>query len=490
MAFPLVALADAFFGGGEVGSTLGVYALTLVAAVAVAHRAILRDRRALGALAVALSMGVILFDSPNLLGWLLCGVALGVAVLSPRAGPALAATAWLWRLFHLAVVGLIGPGLDAWRMRRRFGPPLGAPRRLLAVIAIPILGGSVFLALFAAANPIIDQVLGGIRLPRFDFARAVFWLFCLVGVWSFLRPRFRRRRGAPPAPPSHRPIPGVSVASVGLSLAVFNALFALQNGLDIAFLWSGAALPAGVSFAEYAHRGAYALIVTALLAGVFVLVTLRPGSPMARQLWLRRLVVVWVIQNVFLVASSVLRTLNYVEAYSLTSFRIAALLWMGLVAVGLVLICWRLLREKSSGWLIGANVLATGLVLAACAGVDLGAVAAEWNVTHAREAGGDGPPLDLCYLSRLDDVSVVVPLSELERLPLPPDFRARVSSARSSALTRLVARQARWRAWTWRGARRLDRARRLYPFAPDPKGPWRDCDGTTPQPPSPAPSPR
>ena len=32
--------------------------------------------------------------------------------------------------------------------------------------------------------------------------------------------------------------------SVTLSLIVFNPLFALQNGLDIIFLWSGAPLPA------------------------------------------------------------------------------------------------------------------------------------------------------------------------------------------------------------------------------------------------------
>ena len=63
-----------------------------------------------------------------------------------------------------------------------------------------------------------------------------------------------------------------------LSLAAFNLIFALQNGLDIFFLWSGAPLPEGMTLAEYAHRGAYPLIATALLAGLFVLVTMRPRS--------------------------------------------------------------------------------------------------------------------------------------------------------------------------------------------------------------------
>ena len=69
-------------------------------------------------------------------------------------------------------------------------------------------------------------------------------------------------------------VPDVPLATLTLSLFTFNAIFAIQNGLDIAFLWSGAALPEGVTLAEYAHRGAYPLIATALLAGLFVLVAL------------------------------------------------------------------------------------------------------------------------------------------------------------------------------------------------------------------------
>src|SRR5665213_1578045 len=54
------------------------------------------------------------------------------------------------------------------------------------------------------------------------------------------------------------------------SLVLFNALFALQTVLDLTYLWGGANLPDGMSHAEYAHRGAYPLIVTALLAAGFV----------------------------------------------------------------------------------------------------------------------------------------------------------------------------------------------------------------------------
>jgi hypothetical protein len=149
-----------------------------------------------------------------------------------------------------------------------------------------------------------------------------------------------------------------------------------------------------------------------------------------------------------------LRTLDYVEAYSLTELRIAALIWMALVAIGLALICYRLLRGKSSAWLINANALAAALVLAGCAWVDLGAVSASWNVRHAREAGGQGAGIDLCYLHELGS-SALLPLIELEGRPLPAELRERVQWLRSRIMDRLATEQADWHGWTLSGARRL-----------------------------------
>ena len=56
---------------------------------------------------------------------------------------------------------------------------------------------------------------------------------------------------------------------------MFNALFAVQTVLDLAYLWGGVRLPDGMTYADYAHRGAYPLIATALLAAAFVLAAMR-----------------------------------------------------------------------------------------------------------------------------------------------------------------------------------------------------------------------
>ena len=60
--------------------------------------------------------------------------------------------------------------------------------------------------------------------------------------------------------------------------------------------------------------------------------------------------------------SSILRLELYVEVYSLTELRIAAGIWMGLVAVGLVLIC-RGSRLASPTVAVAMNLMRLGLTL-------------------------------------------------------------------------------------------------------------------------------
>ena len=68
-------------------------------------------------------------------------------------------------------------------------------------------------------------------------------------------------------------------------------------------------------------------------AAAFVLIAMKPGGAAERSKVIRTLVYLWVAQNVLLVASSILRLDLYVQTYLLTWWRIAAFIWMGLVAI-------------------------------------------------------------------------------------------------------------------------------------------------------------
>ncbi|HEX4693091.1 DUF4173 domain-containing protein [Sphingomonas sp.] len=485
-AAALVALGDWLFWDIDgVGSTLGVFAIAWTVATVLLTLGAWRRLGAMVAGAVALLIGAILFDDPGLLAVLLFGWALATVVLLPRVRFDHVGR-WALRILVFCFAGLIGPWADLIRIGRlaRTANQGAKLRGWLPLLPLPLIGGAVFLTLFASANPLIGDTLARIGLPSFDittFFRVLFWGLLFTFVWATLRPRRIQPTFAEAQSEVGLDLPGISTGSVTLALITFNALFALENLLDLAFLWTGAPLPKGVSLASYAHQGAYPLIATALLAGLFVLVALRPGSDTARVPLIRRLVIAWVAQNVFLVASSILRTVDYIQVYQLTELRIAALIWMALVAVGLVLIVWRMLAAKSGAWLINANALAAGFVLLICSAVDLGSVAATWNVRHAKEAGGQGQALDLCYLNQLNS-SALVALVEMEQRPnLPPDFAQRLAWVRHHTLQQTRIRLAT--GWTWRNQRRMEQLAamlggRKLPAPPDPGQYGRNCDGS------------
>jgi hypothetical protein len=491
----LVALGDWLFWERGFGSNLGWFAFAWTAVTLLMTPELWRDRASLIAAAAALLFAAILSDSPGMLPAWLFLAALAMAALL-RFARFDNAAAWALRLMLQGMVSIIGPWRDLFAARSHIGSG-DRLLRLVSLLALPLIGSLVFLLLFAAANPVISDALSRFALPNLDFktiARIVFWAVLFTTAWATLRPHWIQSEYLPQIEWNAPAAPVVSTASVLLALAIFNALFAWQNALDIAFLWSGAALPHGVTLADYAHRGAYPLIVTALLAGLFVLIVLRPGSATAAVPMIRALVVLWIVQNVFLVASSALRTIDYVEAYSLTILRIAALEWMALVAIGLVLILWRMLQGYSAAWLINTNAVAVVLLLTGSSMVDLGAIAAAWNIRHAREAGGKGAALDLCYLREIGQSSLVS-LVTLERRPgLTPELADRIAWVRHQVLADTLRKQASG-GWTWRNARRLAAIQAMLAgtklAAPPPRGRYgRGCDGALlPPPEAAAPNP-
>lgn len=500
----LVAVAAALVAAGDMmfwhyhlhGGQYGFYLMAMMLAAVALRPAMWRDGRAITAAGAALLFAGAFANEPGLLAWSLFWIAAGMAVLLPATGRFDDGWRWFQRLLLHALRTLIAPVLDlrrvlrarAWRRPGRF-----SLARAFAVAGLPVAGSAVIVILFASANPVLDRflsTLANVDVSSMGPGRVLFWLILFLMAWALLHPRPRQTLLGTFDGSGDLPLPGVSAASVTLSLIAFNLLFALQNAMDVAYMGGLLAMPEGITLAEYAHRGAYPLIATALLAALFVLVTLRPGSTTAAVPAIRALVVLWIAQNLVLVGSSILRTVDYVEVYSLTEFRMAALAWMALVGLGLVFICWRMLAGRSAGWLINVNLAAAGLVLTGFSLVDTAAIAASWNVRHAREAGGKGAELDLCYLNGLGG-SALAALIELEQRPgLRPDFRERVHSVRREVMDRLRDEVAEG-GWSLRGARQLAQGEAAVAAMPKPaalKPGWRGCDGAiipeTPPPPA------
>jgi hypothetical protein len=289
----------------------------------------------------------------------------------------------------------------------------------------------------------------------------MFWSVTLCVVWPFIYLKWIRKPSAGPRvneaePPVDTPSELFGAAAILRSLLLFNLLFAVQTGLDVVYLWGGVALPDGLTYAAYAHRGAYPLIATALLAAGFVLAAMRPGGPAERMPVIRVLVFLWIAQNVTLVVSSMLRLDLYVQIYSLTYWRVAALLWMLLVVAGLVLIVARIAFDRSNHWLVQMNLATLALLACVCAFINFPYVIAAYNVDHSKEVSGNGLALDVTYLVGLGPQAVPAIDHYLAARPnssLSLFDRGQLAWNRDQLIKRQLAELDSWRAWSFRGYR-------------------------------------
>ncbi len=463
------ALADFLLLGGDIGLSLVLFlaALGLIVPVVNVVRAKGRLRSiAWGALFAGL---LALLIDVNLLSILFALGGLLAYALIMSAGRIESMPGLLRQILKTPFVGPFLLLRDWRRTRRLARRPALAPRRGFGVAAwiAPLGFGVLFLSLFASANPLIEFLLRDIDLRAlfalFDLKRLLFWTLVIFAIWPLLHLRVRLK---PKSVRAKRPQFSVlddcgelfGETAILRSLVLFNALFALQTAMDLAYLWGGASLPDGMSHAAYAHRGAYPLIATALLAAAFVLAAMRRGGPAENSPLIKPLVLAWIAQNVLLVLSSILRLNLYVEAYSLTYLRVAAFIWMGLVAVGLLLIVAQIARRKSNGWLLAMNGGALTLALYACCFVNFPDMIASYNLAHQREAAQAGHVLDVGYLLGLGPQAIPALDRYLASVEGSSPINSFVFQYRNSMAAAQRAKQEDWRGWsfqTWRLSRYL-----------------------------------
>jgi hypothetical protein len=343
-----------------------------------------------------------------------------------------------------------------WQRRHRGGRRGGLDAAILRWLG-PAIIAAVFVAVFVAANPVIEawmsEASSAVRstwswlTTEVSVGRVLLWAATLALTWAFLRGRVRRWR----VPTDAVSLPHAREAFLVRTLVLCNAVFAVQTGLDLLYLSGGSALPPGMTFAGYAHRGAYPLIAAALLAGLFTLITFRSGSEGERSPWARRLVSLWIAQSVLLTATAGWRLWLYVEQYSLSRWRLATVIWLAIVAIGLSLLIERLRRRASLEWYLSRTLIGAVAILVACVWPDLDGFIARYNVAHCREVGSDAAPIDLGYLEGLG-ASAIPALERLASTSQEPKVAEEAAASARRMRERLDRDLRDWRGWTLRRA--------------------------------------
>jgi hypothetical protein len=458
IALALAALADWLFYDQPVGISAVLFTIALIFGSLLANFATFDRKQLLLAGLLAVVGLVPAFEEFNAISLAFIMLALGICLqlITNRECDRLGQ-----RARALGQLYLIAP----FRMLRDVPGMISLPAVIsgIAVWLVPVVLGSIFVFLFASANPLIEKWVSLVITPAnaasyINIGRTLFWLVTLSVVWPFLHVRWRNKTTvtvdfaeavAQEQGTRSNGTDFFSAATILRSLILFNLLFAVQTILDALYLWGNTTLPADISYASYAHRGAYPLILTALLAAGFVLAAMKPGGPAGQSRIIRPLVYLWVAQNVLLVASSILRLDLYVQIYLLTWWRVAAFIWMGLVVIGLLLVVARIMLNRSNGWLIRANLMVLTATLYVCALVDLTPAIANYNVSHSREASGKGVTIDMNYLMQLGPQA----LPAIDRAIALRGSDPSLVSRRDSLVEQQRKYMASWRAWGFRGWR-------------------------------------
>ncbi len=219
--------------------------------------------------------------------------------------------------------------------------------------------------------------------------------------------------------PAERPRLRLGTTEAATILIVIDLLFAVFVGLQLAYLFGGndTRALAGMTYAEYARRGFFELVLVALLAGMLV-VTLDLSVARRSRVQLGGALVLLGLTAVVLV-SALVRLRLYQSMYGWTELRFIVLASIGWLAVALAVAAGLLLTRRTR-WTL--HVLGIG-VLVGIGSMNLvgpQAFVTERNLERAIDPAlvpeGGRTGLDTEYLVELGDEAVVPVVAAWSRL--------------------------------------------------------------------------
>jgi hypothetical protein len=342
----------------------------------------------------------------------------------------------------LLMVPTFAGGLLALRQRQAKGPGL---RKAVRLLVLPMLIVLLFVVVYAFANRVFMQTLSdmGMAVQAF-FGRFFSWFgwerlaFVLLGLFitgallfsvkgnAFLRLDMAQQNGLQRRKRNMqrwrqttafdlltvfmgRFASGMLALrnenTVGIiSLALLNGLLLYINVIDIVYVWFGFTYSPNINLSKYVHEGAGLLIFSIVLAMLVLLFFFRGNLNFYRNNhWLRRGAYLWIVQNMVLAVSVLIRDYHYFVHMGMAYKRIGVVVFLILVLAGLLTVFLKIHYRKSNYYLLRVNawVAVVVLVLGSCIHWD------EWIAQHNLSQKGR-IPVDVNFLLNLSDKTLPI----------------------------------------------------------------------------------
>lgn len=312
--------------------------------------------------------------------------------------------------------------------------------RIIRLILIPIVVFIVFFSIFYGANLVfrtaVDDFFSGIGnffdfiFMRFSFFRILFVILCFFlsswivykGVHHFFEKhdsqqidrliRLKRKPwnlGAISAgkSPKYGDIKTLSLKNENVSsfimiISICVLLFVI-NCIDIVTVWFGYSNQVDINFSEEVHEGVNYLIVSILLSIAIMLYVFRGNQNFFKGK--KRLIIwsnIWILQNVILIISVIIRNYYYIANHGLTHKRIGVFIFLTIVVLGLLSLYIKINKSKSFYFMSKFNSWTIYAVLIAMSYVNWDFLIVRYNLQHRNSI-----ELDPYYVCSLSDETVL-----------------------------------------------------------------------------------
>jgi len=194
-------------------------------------------------------------------------------------------------------------------------------------------------------------------------------------------------------------------------LFMLNALILCFNYIDITNIWIGFEWD-GSFLKEFVHEGTWILLFSVFISAIIALYFFNNNLNFySKNKLLKQLTVLWIVQNLIMTISVVIRNLYYINYFGLAYKRIAVLFFLALVAIGLITIIIKVLKIKSNYFLWRINGFSLLIVLTLSALFNWDIIIAKYNFKHHNRS-----LIEYRFIYNLSDATLPYTTKTLEQL--------------------------------------------------------------------------
>ncbi len=304
---------------------------------------------------------------------------------------------------HSALMSVVHSLMSHIELVKEFGQlgstysRFGSVVKWLRIVAIPVFIVLIFITMYSAANPVFDGMLEGITRRIDQFASLIaewielgvlaFFIFsmfvCDFLVLKTVEKNLERNALNEKDDLERKRKPNRDLKiDLGLKrewrsgillLGALNLLLLLINIIDIYWVWFNFEWN-GDYLKQFVHEGTSILIISILISIAISMYLFRGNQNFfSKGIWLKRLAIAWLVQNMVLALSVGVRNFHYIQYYALAHKRIGVVFFLVATLIGLALVIIKIKDKKTLHFVFRTNAISiyTILVIMTCVNWDV-----------------------------------------------------------------------------------------------------------------------